>query len=417
MADIKNRTGYPHSNPIDISSASTYRKKATKQEDIFSDSDLELRELQKRYDILNQPIDALFKVMTEYIKGQDEAIKDLLFLVYNNHYLNMLEDTTDIDVKRLSGIAIGPSGSGKSAAISRIAKLFNVPFVRYNATSLTSAGYVGGDVDSIILTLIKNAGGDVQKAMRGIIFIDEIDKKVSSSPNNSSNRDINGTSVQEEFLKIFEPNTIYVGKDNTPFDTHMLTVICGGRFKELDKIREERLNGKKQIGFNSTRKPSEDDEDFNIIDEKLSPNYIPEDLIKFGFIDELVGRFSVIAEFKKLSAETLEDIIYAKNSILQQYLNVFYSRGVDLIVNPIVFAQLAQAIADSDTGARDIERKIIQILRPALYDTEQNYCPGICEIDEDLNYTSIFQQRKSGALQLNIVKDFANRTDLKSNKG
>jgi len=424
MADSKNSGPINSSKPIDISSANAIRKKATKMEEIFSEEDLELIELKKRYKILNLTQDEIFETAKQYIKGQDEALKILIAIIYNNHYLNMLEDTNDIVVKHMSGLVIGPSGSGKSYTLERLAKIFGIPYTRFNATSLTSAGYTGGDVDSIILAHIKNSGGNIEKAERGILFIDEIDKKVSTQAQNTSGRDINGTAIQEELLKILEPSIIIVGKDNIPFDTHMLTVICGGRFIGLDQYRDERLNGKKFMGFGKPTPQAidKDDEydDIDVLDKALSdessPNYIKKDLIKYGFIDEFVGRFTFITEFHKLATETVEDIIYAKGSILQQYLNVFYSRGVDLIIDPLVLNQIAESVANSDTGARDIESKILGVLLPAIRDVEQNYCHGICEIDRSLGYTSVFQKRNSDDLKINVVTSFANRTDLKSNK-
>ena len=202
----------------------------------------------------------------------------------------------------------------------------------------------------------------------------------------------------------------------------MLTVICGGKFEDLESIRKERLHGKKEAGFEKEFKPKKsydyDDDDFvaAYFDDNLSTEYIPNDLIKYGFINEFVGRFTLYAEFKPLSVADIENIIYAKNSFLQQYLNVFNSRGVDLIVNPKLFTELAMSIAaNTQIGARDIKRKLIKLLLPALYDTEQNYCPGICEIDDKLHYTSVFEQRESEELLMNIITDLANRTDLKPN--
>ena len=421
MANSPNKK-YPHhsSHPKDNSNAQTPPKKPY-YEPIFNDSDLELAVLKKRYKTLNRTIDSLYNELKQYIIGQDDAIKKLTFIVYNNLYLNMLEDTCGIYAEHINGLVIGPSGCGKSATLERLAKMFKIPYTHYNCTGITAAGYTGDDVESIIRYHVSRCGDDLQAAERGIIFIDEIDKKVSTTASNTSGRDINGTSVQQELLKLLEPNVITFGKDKTPFDTHMLTVICGGKFEGLDDIRNERLYGKKTVGFENTKKQNksydygEDDAVARYFDDQFSTDFIPDDLIKYGFIDEFVGRFSMYAEFKKLSQSMVEDILYSKDSILQQYLGVFNSRGVDLIVDQSIFSELAFSVANSNIGARDIKRKIINLLLPALYDTEQNYCPGICEIDENLKYTSIFQKRDSKALNLNVVTEFANRTDLKSN--
>lgn len=382
------------SNSIDAKNekdaTSTTANSTSSTIDSLSPTDLEV--LKYRYASLNFSLDSMLKHLEKSIVGQHESVRKLLFLVYNNQYLNMLEDCTGICVKRIHGLAIGPSGVGKTTTISKIAKLFNVPFVKVNATSLTVSGYAGGEVDSILLNLIRAAGNDIDLAQRGIVFIDEFDKKRSSDTNNSSGRDINGTSVQEEFLKIFEPSIVYVGKDNIPFDTHYLTVIAGGRFKGLEKIRESRLSGPKNIGFKPAASPEI---------ENISSEYISQDLIDFGIIDELVGRIYVIAEFNGLGFNDILNMIYAEESILQQYLNVFASKDVDLIIDPIHFTNMAEELAYSSTGARDLEKKIIELIFPALYYTEQNVGPGICEIDADGKFSCVFESSKEKGISYN----------------
>ncbi len=418
------RTKKTTSKPSQPRKATTTAKKtapSTNVTPLFSANDAEIKKLRERYKALNATIDSWFEYLRQFIIGQDRALKQLLFIAYNNQYLNMLEDTTGIRVKRLTAVAVGPSGVGKTASIQRIAQIFNVPFVKYNATQLTSAGWVGNDVDSIITSLISAAGGNIERAERGIIFIDEIDKKVSCTTNgNSSGRDINGTAVQEELLKILEPSIIYVGRDGTPFDTHMLTVICGGRFIDIDKIREARLKGKPQLGFHapSTLPPHktdldhDEDEDGLLIDERTREDYIPEDLISFGFIDEFVGRLTLIAEYKKLTPAVVQDIIFAEGSIYNQYLQVFASKGVDGYIDERVWANIALEIANSDTGARDLERKVIEVLMPALYDTEQHYGRGLFLIDRFRQYESLFETRTSKAPQDDIVYRMANKLDF-----
>ncbi len=381
---------------------------------MFTTEDYQIEDMKRRYEPLNYPIDTYFELLKQSIIGQDQAIKELLFLCYHNMYLNMLEDICGITIKHVHGFAIGPSGVGKTASIQRIASFFKVPWIKYNATQLTSAGWVGNDVDSILESLIKAAGGDIELAQRGIIFIDEIDKKVTTESKGTNGRDINGTAVQEELLKIIEPSIVYIGKDNKPFDTHNLTVICGGRFKGLEKIREKRLMGKKTIGFASKKEEKFDDdfENYSPFSDRTSKDYIDDDLIEYGFIDEFVGRFLPPIEFKKLSAHDIEDIIYSKDSLLQQLLHVFNSRGVDLIIDPIIFTRIAEETAECDTGARKLEGKIFKLLMPALYDTEQNFLPGICEIDSEGNYSSVFQDRKSGKVKFNAVTEVYKRENI-----
>lgn len=421
MSNLPRQTSNPKSKATaSIKDLSKARSKPTveKMEELFSPYDYELEVLRKRYEPLNYTIDMYYKKLKESIIGQDKAIKELLFICYHNQFLNMLEDTCGIKIKHAVGIAIGPSGVGKTASIQKIASFFKVPWIKYNATQLTSAGWVGNDADSIILSLLKEAGDDIELAQRGIIFIDEIDKKVSTEPHGTSGRDVNGTAVQEELLKIMESSVVYIGKDNKPFDTHNLTIILGGRFKGLEEIRKKRLRGKTEIGFGDGPKSIKDKfEDMDIEDnpffDRTSEDYIDDDLIEFGFIDEFVGRCMPPSEFKKLSVEVIEDIIYSKDSTLQQLLHVFNSRGVDLIIDPMALTKIAEAVANSDTGARKLEGKIFKLLMPALYDVEQNYCPGICEIDENGNYTSVFEDRRTRELKVNdVVHEMANKLNI-----
>ena len=256
----------------------------------------------------------------------------------------------------------------------------------------------------MLLALINAAGGKIEEAQRGIIFIDEIDKKVSVESHSSSGKDINGTAVQEELLKIIEPSVVYIGKESKPFDTHGLTIICGGRFKGLDKIRDKRLGKSNLIGFNnndSQENSYDEDENFS---SHTNFDYTDDDLIKYGFIDEFVGRFLPPIEFKKLTVDTLIQIIYSRDSTFQQLINVFNSRGVDLIVDDGLLMDIAEECAQSDTGARKLEGKIFSLLRKALYDTEQNFCSGIIEIDRYGNYTAIFKKRNSDGLIVNSSK-------------
>ena len=344
--------------------------------------------IRKKYRILNHTIDSLYNYLKKSIIGQDECIKKLLFVVYNNHFLNMVEEVSGLRIKRLNALAIGPSGVGKTMTISKISELFGVPYVKIDATSLTSAAYSGLDVDSIYLALIKAAGGDIKAAEHGIIFLDEIDKKVSTNPENSVGRDVNGTAVQEELLKLLQPSVVYLGKDYQPFDTHGITVLLGGHFKDLEKIRTKRLEGDSVIGFKSTPNTSADELTFN--SDKISTEYIPDDLIKFGFIPEFVGRILVYAEFKKLSLFDLLEVIHSDDSILTQYMQIFDIKGTHLYIDEINFFNIACEVLNNSTGARDLEKKIIDLIYPALYQTLQNPFPGLCDIDENKKYYGVF---------------------------
>lgn len=359
-------------------------------------SEKEIEKLQQRYFRLNFPLDSLFERLQRSIIGQEDAVKGILFAIYNNQYLNLLEDLSvlSIPVKRIQVLAVGPSGVGKTKTISKIAELFNVPYVKFNATQLTASGYVGSDVNMILSNLVEAAGGDVEAAQRGIIFIDEVDKKVSSDANNTSGKDISGTAIQEELLKILEPSIVYLGSNQIPFDTHSLTVVAGGCFDGLNEIREKRLKGPKTMGFAPSKTSDEDkdedeEEDYYLTSQKATC-YLPEDFIKLGFLGEFIGRFSKIEEFHKLDYEQNLDIIFAEDSILQQYLQIFRSRDVTLYIDPIHYTRIAKEISNSPTGARHLEMKIINLLQPLLYQVLQHFTPGICEIDAEGKYYWMF---------------------------
>ena len=180
-----------------------------------------------------------------------------------------------------------------------------------------------------------------------------------------------------------EPSIVYLGPKQLPFDTHALTVIAGGRFKGINEIREKRLNGPKKMGFSSQESTSPI--------QSIVNSYIPEDLIEFGFLNEFVGRFSLFTEFKPLTFENCMDIIFAEDSILQQYLQVFHSRNVELYIDPINYVKIAEEASKSSTGARHLEMKLLELLLPLIYQVEQHYQPGCCEIDSDGKYYWLFE--------------------------
>ena len=336
------------------------------------------------------------KIVKEYIIGQDEAIDKLVYIVYHNMHENMMADFYGIDSPRYSAVVVGPSGCGKTASLTRIAELFNVPFVKYNATPLTSGGYVGKCVEDMLTMLISAAGGDMERAQRGILYIDEIDKKVSTNPNNTSGRDINGTSVQEELLKFLEPSIIDLGRGKS-FDTHYLTVLMSGRFIDIDKLRKKRLRGHTKMGF--TSEPSseevyipvdEEDDDFNEFDRTLSQFYTHQDIIDFGFLDEFVGRIFDVIEFKKLTKPQLVEVILAKGSVLQRFVEELKVKDHELFIDGAIYERIADAAYNSPMGARCIESIINNLLIPAKRDFMHNYRPGIMEYDADGNYSSLF---------------------------
>ena len=335
-------------------------------------------------------------MVKEYIIGQDEAIAKLVYIVYYNMHENMMADFQGIDSPRYSAVVVGPSGCGKTASLTKIAELFNIPFVKYNATPITSSGFVGKCVEDMLSLLIDAAAGDIERAQRGILYIDEIDKKVSTQANNTSGRDINGTAVQEELLKFLEPSIIDLGKGKT-FDTHYLTVLMSGRFIGIDKIREKRLRGKTSMGFTidsddskSYIPQSDEDDDYNEFERSNSPFYTHQDIIDFGFLDEFVGRIFDVIEYRKLSHEDLVNVILAKGSVLQRFVEELETKDHTLLIDGAIYERMADAAYNSPMGARCLESIINNFLIPAKRDFMHNYRPGIMEYDADGNYTSIF---------------------------
>ena len=250
----------------------------TTQDVPLNDSDYGSSSYENLYMSLFHRDEYFSNIVKKFIIGQDEAVEKLVYIVYHNIHENMMADLKGISSQRYSAIVIGPSGCGKTASLTKIAELFNVPFVKYNATPITSSGYVGKNVEDMLKHLITAAKGDIEIAQRGILYIDEIDKKVSTKANNSSGRDVNGTSVQEELLKFLEPSIVDLG-DGITFDTSYLTVLMSGRFIGIDKIREKRLKGEAKFGFLDNQKQEHPripidaaDDDFNEFIESCQKN-------------------------------------------------------------------------------------------------------------------------------------------------
>ena len=349
-------------------------------------------------------------IVKRFIIGQDEAVDKLVYIVYHNIHENMMQDLKGISSQRYSAIVVGPSGCGKTASLTKIAELFHVPFVKYNATPITSSGYVGKNVEDMLKHLIHAANGEIEIAQRGILYIDEIDKKVSSHVNNTSGRDVNGTSVQEELLKFLEPSLIDLG-DGILFDTSYLTVLMSGRFIGIDKIREKRLKGEAKFGFLDNQKQeqqkiplSAEEDDYNEFLEASSPSYIHQDIINFGFLDEFVGRIFDVVEFKKLSKEDLVNVIFAEDSVLEKFFKEVVTKEMALLIDPANFERIAEAAHDSPMGARCIASLMNNFLIPAKRDFMVNYRPGVMQYDEDGNYSSLFSTKNPNKMVYNYVE-------------